>query len=111
MPTGEVRELRALLTRRQEALLSERTRWLLRARSFLEAAGYTPARGRRSVAMVIKSAVLRPGGMDETLVQSLQLCERMHASTSLELMRLDVTLRQRAKQTEILARLTASSAR
>ncbi len=42
LPTGEVRELRALLSRR-DALMGERTRWRLRARRQLQGAGFKPA--------------------------------------------------------------------
>jgi hypothetical protein len=48
LPTGEVRELRALLSRRA-AVVAERTRWLLRARSYLQATGYAPPRAHRSM--------------------------------------------------------------
>jgi transposase len=104
IPTGEVRQLRALLSRRQ-ALVSERTRWLLRSRSFLQAAGYTPPRSHRSVMKIIEAGVNSPDGIDETLAQSLELCHRMHAAASLELARLDATLHQRAEGIEVVQRL------
>ena len=43
LPTGEVRELRNLISRR-EAIVAERTRWLVRARSYLQAAWNTHSR-------------------------------------------------------------------
>ncbi|MGH8286264.1 MAG: IS110 family transposase [Steroidobacteraceae bacterium] len=104
IPTGEVRQLRALLSRRQ-ALVSERVRWLLRSRSFLQAAGYKPPRGHRSVMKIIEAGVNSPDGIDETLAQSLELCHRMHAAASIELARLDATLHQHAERIEIVQRL------
>jgi transposase len=104
IPTGEVRQLRALLSRRQ-ALVSERTRWRLRSRSYLQAAGYPPPRAHRSVMQLIESMLKDPDGIDETLVQSLELCDRMHAAASQELATLDQTLTERAQRIEIVQRL------
>lgn len=104
IPTGEVRELRALLSRRQ-ALMSERTRWLLRSRSYLQAAGYPPQGSRQSVKQLIGCSLQSPDGMDEALAQSLELCDRMHAASSKELVQLDALLRRRAEQIEVVQRL------
>lgn len=104
MPTGEVRQLRALLSRR-DALQGERTRWRLRSRTFLLAAGYTSPRSRRAASEVIKSAVNSPDGIDETLAQSLELCERMELTLSRELAELDALLHVRAEQIEVVQRL------
>lgn len=104
IPTGEVRELRALLSRRQ-ALMSERTRWLLRSRSYLQAAGYPPQRSHRSVKQLVTTSLQSPEGMDEALAQSLELCDRMHVAVSKELAQLDALLSHRADQIEVVQRL------
>jgi transposase len=104
LPTGQVRQLRALLSRR-EALSTERTRWLLRARSYLQAAGYPPGKARRSVTKLIGDLLESPDGIDLALAQSLELCERMHAAASAELGKIDATLSRLAKQIEVVQRL------
>lgn len=104
IPTGEVRQLRALLSRR-EALTSDRTRWLLRARSYLQAAGYPPGKARRSVTKLIEDLLASPDGIDLALAQSLELCERMHATATEELAKVDATLSQLAKGIEVVQRL------
>ena len=53
IPTGQVRRLRALLSQR-DAIVTERKRWLLRARSYLRAAGYALPRLSRSVRRLLK---------------------------------------------------------
>jgi transposase len=104
IPTGEVRQLRALLSRRQ-ALTSERTRWLLRARSYLQAAGYPPGKAYRSVPKLIAALLESPDGIDLALAQSLELCERMHAAANAELAKVDATLSQLAKGIDVVQRL------
>jgi transposase len=104
LPTGEVRELRQLLSRRQ-ALATERTRWVLRSRSYLAAAGYPSARAHRSVTRLIATLLKDRDGIDVTLLQSLELCERMHATASQELARIDATLSERAERIEVVQRL------
>jgi transposase len=104
IPTGEVRQLRALLSRRQ-ALMSERTRWLLRSRSYLQAAGYPPGKARRSVTKLIEDLLASPDGIDLALEQSLELCERMHAAATVELAKIDATLSQLARGIEVVQRL------
>jgi transposase len=104
LPTGEVRELRALLSRRQ-ALSTERTRWLLRARSYLQAAGYPPPRAHRTVARLMAATLAQPDGIEEVLAQSLELCDRMQSAVSLELVRLDDSLHQYAQRIEAVQRL------
>lgn len=69
IPTGEVRELRALLSQRS-ALVDERRRWLLRARSYLRAAGHEVKRAPRSVRRLIDLTVSQPEGLDARLWRS-----------------------------------------
>jgi hypothetical protein len=65
IPTGEIRELRGLLSRRV-AIVGERKRWLLRARSHLEAAGCPPQRRGRSITRLLESSLAAPDGIDAT---------------------------------------------
>lgn len=104
MPTGEVRELRALLSRRR-AIATERTRWLVRARSHLQAWGRPPSRAHRTVERLLGSALKEPEGIGETLAQSLELCGRMHSALSAELKQVDALLHERAKASEEVQRL------
>jgi transposase len=104
MPVGEVRELRALLSRRR-AIASERTRWLVRARSHLQAWGHPPAQAHRTVERLVASALKEPEGISETLAQSLDLCRRLHSALSMELEQIDALLHERAKASEEVQRL------
>ena len=103
IPTGEVRILRSMLSQRQ-ALVTERRRWLSRARSYLQAAGYK-TRITRSVPRLIESAISQPEGLDEHLAQSLDLCARMENSAALEQHRLEKELWERTKQNDAIQRL------
>jgi transposase len=103
VPTGEVRTLRALVSRR-DALATEHKRWLSRARSYLQAAGYK-TKVCRSVPRLIQSVMADPQGMDESLAQALDLCSRMGEHAKLELKRVDAELTQHARRIEAVQRL------
>jgi transposase len=103
IPTGEVRELRALLSRRT-ALVTEHKRWLSRARSYLQAAGCKPPK-IRSVPRMIHSAISRPDGIDEHLAQALDVCSRMAENAKLELKSAEARLHQRTQNIEAIERL------
>ena len=104
IPTGEVRALRALLSQRA-ALVDERRRWLLRARSYLVAAGHSVKRAPRSVKRLIALTVSQPEGLDAKLYQSLLLCQRMDETLTLERERLQEEILARAKPIEAITRL------
>ena len=104
LPNGEVRELRHLISRRQ-AIVVERQRWLLRARSYLEATGHAPTRAHRSVPRLLETCIANPDGMDATLAVSVQLCQRMHATLSQELVQIDALLDAKAKTIDSVKRL------
>jgi transposase len=104
MPGGEIRELRALLARRR-AIAQERTRWLVRARSHLQAWGRAPTRGHRTVQRLLDAALKESEGADEILAQSLELCERMHSVLTEELKQVDALLHERAKSSPEVERL------
>ncbi len=103
IPTGQVRELRGLLSQRQ-ALSGEHKRWLLRARSYLEAAGYKLSR-HRTVVRLVESAMAEPEGLDEPLAQALERCERMEAMASSELRNVEATIRREASSIDAIRRL------
>ncbi|MFC1642927.1 IS110 family transposase [Myxococcota bacterium] len=104
IPTGEVRELRALLSRRS-ALVEEHTRWLSRVRCRLQAAGYqTPSRCR-SVPRMVQAIMAQPDGIEQELGEALDLCSRMAENAKLELKCLDAQLHERAKRIEAIERL------
>lgn len=104
IPTGEIRELRGLLARRA-ALVSERKRWLLRARSHLEAAGCPPQRRGRSITRLLESSLAAPDGLDATVADSVDLCQRMHATLTAELARVERLLHEKATGIDAVRRL------
>ena len=104
LPTGEVRELRNLISRR-EAIVAERTRWLVRARSYLQAAGHAPPRVHRSVPRLLEASISNPDGIEATLSMSVELCQRMHGTLTQELAQIDVLLHAKAKANDAIKRL------
>ncbi len=70
IPTGQVRRLRNLLSRR-EAVAKEQRRWLLRARAQREGQGYKVPRKQR-VQKLIEAVMSRQDGMDVYLDEALR---------------------------------------
>jgi transposase len=103
IPTGQVRQLRRLLSRRA-ALVAEQTAWRLRARSYLQAAGRSPNAGR-SVAKIMSAAMSDPLGMDSELHEAVALCERMEKTLGDELSTLEKILFAQAKEIDEVKRL------
>jgi transposase len=105
IPSGAIRELRALLSRRR-LLQAEYNRWRYRARAYLRAAGCPAARG----AAALRRAVAREGRSGEGSVpllgEALALCERQEAVLRRELQQLDAQVAARARTIEPIARLT-----
>ena len=104
IPTGEIRELRAVLSRRR-ALKAEHNRWRYRGRAYLRAAGCPAAPG----AAALRTALQR-GDQPENrslpwLADSLALCQRQEAALRLEFQRLDVALAARLRAIEAIGRL------
>lgn len=106
IPTGPVRRLRQLLSRRG-ALIREQKRWLLRAKTCVRAAGHKlPGKPRkRSVTAIIETLLSGPDGIDEHLAQALSMCERMHKTLGAELAELEATIRHEARGVDALERL------
>jgi transposase len=104
IPTGEIRELRMLLTRRR-LILIDRTRWQHRARSALRASGryVRPGNYQLSTALapVLKSAI----DSEVEVRKMLELCQRQQAALTVELREVDGELRSRVRSIEAIARL------
>jgi transposase len=105
IPTGEIRALRALLSRRR-LLQAEYNRWRYRARAYLRAAGCPAARG----AVALRTAVARAGRSREASVPLLgearALCARQEVALRRERQHLDAQLAARTRTIESIARLT-----
>ena len=105
LPSGEVRELRGLLSQRQ-ALTAERTRWRLRSRRMVQAAGFKPLTGgSKKVTKSIEDALTAPETLPSYLADGVQRCLRMEKTVSLELKQLDQQLQQRVQRSNLLQRL------
>jgi len=105
LPSGEVRELRGLLSQRQ-ALSRERVRWRVRARRMVQAAGFKPATGGSAkVTKSIEDALSVPETLPAYLADGVQRCLRMEKALALELKQLDDQLRQRVKNSDLVQRL------
>ena len=103
IPTGHVRRLRNLLSRR-EAVAREQRRWLLRARAHLEAAGYKVPRKKR-VPKLIEAVMSQQDGMDTYLDEALQQCRRMQDVLLSELKQVDAAISEETDSIDAIARL------
>lgn len=104
LPTGEIRELRALLTRRR-MIQTDRNRWQVRARCALRASGYKVRTGGHSLRKALDQVLASPQGIDGHLGDLLELCQRQEAALSLELRQAEAALRERAQAFEAIGRL------
>lgn len=104
IPTGEVRELRAMLTRRR-MIQRDRNRWQYRARAGLRGAGYKIRTGGHYLRKALDQLLSTSLGADVQLLELLELCQRQETSLTLELARAEATLRARVRSIEAIARL------
>jgi transposase len=105
IPTGAVRRLRGLLSQR-DAIVTERKRWLLRARSYLRAAGgYTMPKASRTVKRLLALSVGATDGLDAHLAEALELCRRNESSLSQELRDIEKTIRIETRGVAAIERL------
>ena|SRR5437867_4135713 len=89
VPTGEIRELRAVLSRRR-ALPADSNRWRCRARTALRAAGCPAAPGSAA----LRAALAHPSARTtESLTDTIAHCQRQEAVLRAELQRVDTVLR------------------
>jgi transposase len=101
VPSGEIRDLRALLSRRR-AVHADHKRWRHRARAYLRAAGCAAPSGLAA----LRAALARPNpALNGSGVDALALCRRQEAALRAELQRLDVALRTRTAAIEAVQRL------
>ena len=101
VPTGEIRDLRAVLSRRR-ALHADYNRWRYRARAYLRAAGCPAAPGIAA----LRAALAHPrAGTTESLTDAIALCQRQEAALRAELQRVDAALRARAASIDAVQRL------
>ena len=104
VPSGQVRRLRSVLALR-DAVVAERKRWLLRARSYLRAGGCLLPKASRSVARLREKAVGQPDGLDLHLSEALDLCARQEAALQVELDAINATLATEGKEIDAIRRL------
>ena len=104
IPTGEIRQLRQLLSLRR-SLSEERRRWILRTRAYLSAAGWAPKKCSRKVENLIEEAVNNPLGIDSHLDQMLQSCLRSEQKATAELAKVEAILKERVKDIDVIKRL------
>jgi transposase len=104
IPTGEIRELRALLTQRR-MLQVERNRWRYRARAGLRSVGRTAPPGAPYLARSLRRWLAPGSGLESHVRELLALCQRQEAALATELRRVETDLRQRAQRIEPVTRL------
>jgi transposase len=104
VPTGEIRELRAVLSRRR-VLKAEHNRWRYRARAYLRAAGCPAARGATALRAALRPRDQPANDRVPWLADSLALCQRQEAALRLELQRIDAVLAARIHAIEAIGRL------
>jgi transposase len=104
LPTGAIRELRALLSRRR-MIQSERNRWQVRARCALRASGYKVRTGGHALRTALDELLASPQGIDGHLGDLLELCQRQEAALALEQRQAEAALRERARALEAIGRL------
>lgn len=81
VPSGEIRELRALLTRRR-MIQTDCNRWQYRARCALRASGYTVRAGRHYLRTALHQLLSPPQGVDGFLGDLMDLCQRQGVALS-----------------------------
>lgn len=102
--TGEIRELRALLSQRR-ALRADSNRWRYRARTALRAAGCPVAPGAVALRGAVAAGSAGTTAMPLSLVTALAQCGRQEAALRAELTQLDAVLRARTQAVDAIARL------
>ncbi len=104
IPTGGIRELRALLTRRR-MVQRDRNRWQYRARACLRASGHTPRPGAHYLRKSLPGYLAAGSGLEESRREMLELCQRQEDSLAAELKAVETQLRRRAREIDAIARL------
>jgi len=104
IPTGEIRELRALLKRRR-MVQSDRNRWQYRARACLRASGFTPRLGAHYLRKSMPSYLAEDSALEASRRPMLELCQRQEVALAAELRAVETELREKAREVDAIARL------
>jgi len=104
VPTGEIRELRALLSQRR-VLHADYNRWRYRARAYLRAGGYPVVPGVRALRAALAAGSATVGSASPSLTTAVALCRRQEAGLRAELAELDAALHARTRDVEAIRRL------
>jgi transposase len=104
VPTGEIRELRALLSQRR-VLHADYNRWRYRARAYLRAGGYAVAPGVTALRAALAAENAATRSAPSRLTDAVALCRRQEAALRAELLQLDAVLRARTQDVETIQRL------
>jgi transposase len=104
VPTGEIRELRALLSQRR-VLHADYNRWRYRARAYLRAGGYPVAAGVAALRAALVPGSAGTRGAPTSLTDALALCQRQEVALRAELTQMDAALRVRTQGGEAIRRL------
>jgi transposase len=104
LPTGELRELRRLLSRRR-AIQKDRNRWFYRARASLRSVGLGPRAGASAIRKRMAELLEHPDGCDTGLLETLGLAERMISVLDEEMKHVEGRLHVRTKSNDVVQRL------
>jgi transposase len=101
VPTGEIRDLRALLSQRR-VLHADYQSWRYRARAYLRAAGCPAAAGIAALRAMLTRV---SGQIDGCLADGIDLCRRQEGMLRAELQRVDTALANRVASIDAVQRL------
>ena len=104
VPTGEIRELRGLLSQRR-VLQADYNRWRYRARAYLRAGGYPVAPGVTALRAALAATNAATCSAPPSLTDAVALCRRQEAVLRAELAQMDAGLRARTREVEAIGRL------
>ncbi len=104
IPTGEVRELRQLLTRRR-IVQRDRNRWQYRARAMLRGAGVSTRAGGHYIRKHMAQLLESPDGVETILLDGLGLCQRQVEILGEELEHIEAMLATRTAGIDAIQRL------
>ena len=104
VPTGEIRELRAVLSQRR-VLHTDYNGWRYRARTYLRAGGYPVAPGVAALRTALAPGSVGTRGAPTSLMDALALCQRQEAALRAELAQVDAALRARTQAMAAIERL------
>lgn len=104
VPTGEIRELRRLLSRRR-IVQRDRNRWQYRARSLLRGVGVPTRAGGFYIRKKMTQLLEDPDGMDTVVLEGLGLCERQVEILGEEFAHIEATIHTRCAKIDAVRRL------